>query len=111
MAVRGLMTALTTSFWSWARWRAGAERTVAASVGDRVRAWMRVGSGLILVVVGSAGPRSRGPRPARMMVKGWELWMPAAVMPVQRMGREEGLEKRVVLSSEMVPMGVRGRHV
>lgn len=56
-------------------------------------------------VAGSAGPRSRGPRPARMMVKGWEAWMPAAVMPVQRVGREEGVGKRVVLRSEMVPVG------
>lgn len=77
-------------------------------VGDRVRAWMRVGSGLVPVVVGSAGPSSRGPRPARMMVKGRELWIPAAVMPVQRVGREEGLGKRVVLSSEMIPVGIRG---
>lgn len=98
------MTALTTSFWSWARWMAGAERTVAARVGERVRDWMRGGSGL---VVGSAGPRRRGPRPARMMVKGWEAWMPVAVMPVQRAGREEGVGKRVVLRSEIVPTGVR----
>lgn len=102
------MTALTASFWSWARWMAGAERTVAARVGERVRARMRVGTGL---VVGSAGPRRRGPRPARMMVKGWEAWMPAAVMPVQSAGREEGVGKRVVFRSEVVPAGVRGGEV